>query len=333
MAGCQNGRRTPAAAAEAGRLGADEGRRMQTQTGNGIGGLIDYRELREQLPNAEDDALATEFNTGRIVALVEDAGIYEERRLPMAYDAEQDAWRIDRAEARQGRFLFRQGEVDELATRHPEWLPRPRQTQAQAMQRLVQTVPAVVALEQERRRLEAELALAVDELAKQRREVEGARALVAETVKLRQYQAWSEDAIAAMNEAMEAQKSRIDELEAMLAEAKASACIGEGLPRIACDLRRSGVDFETATAELYRCKYKPSYAVAFSLAADSERLEATFDATADRNTLNARRGSLGQKATKRAAEASGRQEVDHGTPEVDRDGEKVDHEQEKVDQR
>ena len=36
--------------------------------------LIDFRELLELLPDADEDALASEFITGRVVAFVRNAG-------------------------------------------------------------------------------------------------------------------------------------------------------------------------------------------------------------------------------------------------------------------
>lgn len=304
---------------------------MQTLTDNATPSLIDYRELREQLPNAQDDALATEFNTGRISALVEDAsgGGYDERRLPMAYDEAKDAWIIDRAEARQRRFLFRQREVDELASRHPEWRPQtvvPEPYYAPELQPLAQTLPIVLELEQERSRLAEALAEAGARLAQLKAEADRARTLEAEAAGLRRYQAWSKEAINSMEEAMDKQKALLDwqegyiaELEAELAKAKASACIGEGLPRMACDFLRAGNDRDVAAFKLHECIYKPSLSVCFSLTADSAALNATLDPKADEQTINKRRGSNGQKAVARGAKklrnASDCQPVDNGEPD------------------
>ena len=271
---------------------------MQTLTDNATPILIDYRELREQLPNAKDDDLATEFNTGRMVALVEDASGcgYDERRLPMAYDETKDAWSICRTEARRGRYLFRQTDVDELASRHPEWLPQPVlpvPCHEPELQPLAQALPVVLELEQNRIWLEAELAKASEELARQKREVEEARALVAETVKLRQYQAWSEKAVAAMSEAMEAQKSRIDELETELAKAQETACIGDGVVKLACDLKRKGLHRDTIAAKLYECPYKPSYGVIRCLVSTPSELkgDVKFPAEGNDAVSNRRTGS------------------------------------------
>lgn len=236
--------------------------------------LIDFRELLELLPNAEEDALASEFITGRVTALVRNAGGgLDKREPPMSYDAKRDAWRIDRAGAREGRFLFRLADVKALAFRHPKWTPLPEPYFNPDM--LPEWVWRqnsefhTVSTERDRlalyaSQLEEELQTALATVEKLRAELEDATAkaeqatvLKAENERLKQGYEWLKTRqkalcqVGAEQEAeLEKQRRRVAELQAMLATAKATPCTGDGFRRLVCDMRRKGIPDGEAASRL-----------------------------------------------------------------------------------
>lgn len=232
-------------------------------------GLIDFRELVELLPNVNEDVLASEFITGRIPALVRNScGTLDEYELPMAYDAERDAWSIDRAGAREGRFLFRLADVRALAGRHPEWLASPEPDYDPELRPLAQTLPIVLELETERNKLKDALKHSFEVINSQLTELAKLRHIETEYAVLEKQDAVRRQTVETLRSIMGTQDAaiaeqgrRIAELEAELAKAQSVACIGDGLLRTACDFRRENMDRDIMAAKLYDCRYKPSYGV------------------------------------------------------------------------
>lgn len=227
--------------------------------------LIDFRELLELLPNAKEDELASEFITGRVPALVRNRyGTLDEYALPMAYDAKRDAWRIDRAGAREGRFLFRLSDVKALAGRHPKWtpLPEPYFDPDRLPEWVWRQNSEFHTLSTERdelalyaRQLEEELQTAFAtveglraDLAGTTARAEQATVLKTENERLKQDCEWlrtRQKALCQVGAGQEAelkeQRRRIAELQAELATAKAIPCIGDGFRRLVCDMRRQRI--------------------------------------------------------------------------------------------
>ena len=295
------------------------------QTTQDATSLLDFRELLEHLPHADENALASEFITGRVPAFVRNSyGTLDEYELPMAYDAERDAWRIDRAGAREGRFLFRRCDVDAIASRHPEWLPTPEpycnsdaNPLAQALtccdpdvQPIVQSLPIVMELEMERNRLKDSLKHAFEVIDSQRAKVAKMRSLEAENAALKQREEQGRQTVEAQRKVLDIQEAtlaelgrRITELEAELSKAQSVACIGDGLPRIACDCLRQGLSREEAAAKLHECQYMPSYSVVRCLLATKSMLDEELSYRApDRDGVNNRRTSAGKLMVTRGKE-------------------------------
>lgn len=296
-------------------------------------GLIDYRELIELLPNADEDALASEFITGRVTALTRNAGGgLDARDMPMVYDADRDAWSIDRAGAREGRYLFRLADVKALAGRHPKWTPLPEPyVDPDRLPEWVWRQNSdfhTVSAERDRLalyagQLEEDLQTALATVERLKTELAGATAkaeqapvLKAENERLRQECDWYRNrqkglckAGAEQEAELEEQRRRVAELQAELATAKATPCIGDGLLRIACDFRREGMDRDIMATKLYDCQYKPSYGVVRCLVSTPSELAGDVKFPAE-----------GNDAVSNRRTASGKTMVNNGKEKLNRPG-------------
>ncbi len=274
-------------------------------------GLIDFRELMELLPNVNEDALASEFITGRIPALVRNnCGTLDEYELPMSYDAARDAWSIDRAVARERRFLFNLADVKALADRHPEWLASPEPAYDPELRSLAQALPIVLELETERNKLKDKLRHSSEVIKDQQTKLVRLRHTVAEYAVLEKQNAERRQTVETLRSIMKTQDAtiaeqgrRIAELEAELAKAQSMACIGDGLLRTACNFRRDGLDRDIMATKLYDCQYKPSYGVVRCLVSTPSELAGDVKFPAEGNdAVSNRRTASGKTMVSRGKE-------------------------------